>query len=116
MDGLDLHGRWWNGRFGRIARRDIWLKTDGDGHWKVEARQGDGDSRVWCHWHDTEAEARTEIAAMMDRSGGPAAWRDLIPIYGQDSPQLQARRNPTVPLTAPTTVESRARDPGTPQW
>lgn len=94
MDGLELRGRWWNGRFGRLARRDLWLETDGDGHWKVRARQGDGDSRIWAHWHDDEAEARAEIAAMIERTGGPDEWRDILDAYRSDSPQLQARRNP----------------------
>lgn len=59
----------------------------------MKARQGDGDSRIWCHWHHIEEEARAEIAAMMARTGGPDEWRDITSIFGQDSPQLQARRN-----------------------
>jgi hypothetical protein len=68
-------GRWWNGRWGRLARRDIWLKQK---HvWRVEARTGDGDAHVWTHGYPTEAEARTVIRAMIDRNGGPGEWRDL---------------------------------------
>ena len=89
---MELVGRWWNGRFGRLARRDLWLKYDGDGHWKVEARQGDGDSRVWCRWHDSEILARAEIGAMMARSGGADGWRDITDLYGLESPQLRDRR------------------------
>jgi hypothetical protein len=70
-----LVGRWWNGRWGRLARRDIWLKHDRT--WRVEARQGDGDSRLWSRDYPTEAEARNAIAAMIDRTGGQGQWREL---------------------------------------
>jgi hypothetical protein len=73
---VELRGRWWNGRFGRLARRDIWLRSDGT-TWRVEARAGDGDSRKWEHDYVDEHEARAVIAEMMDRTGGPAGWRDL---------------------------------------
>lgn len=36
-------GRWWNGRWSRLLRRDVWLKTNGT-LWRVEIREGDGDS------------------------------------------------------------------------
>jgi hypothetical protein len=41
---VDLIERWWNGRWGRLARRDIWLKRSTT--WRLEARQGDGDSDI----------------------------------------------------------------------
>jgi hypothetical protein len=36
---MDLVGRWWNGQYGRLARRDTWLTSDGR-TWHVRARQG----------------------------------------------------------------------------
>jgi hypothetical protein len=72
---VELRGRWWNGRWGKLARRDIWLKLDQT--WRVEARQGDGDSKVWTHQYRTEADALAAIAAMMERTGGPDEWRLL---------------------------------------
>ena len=75
-EAMGIVGRWWNGSFGRLTRRDIWLRTDGR-TWRVEARGGDGDSPVWRRDHPDEASARAEIAAMMSRTGGPEAWRDL---------------------------------------
>jgi hypothetical protein len=72
---VELRGRWWNGRWGRLARRDIWLKLDVT--WRVEARKGDGDSGVWSHDYSSEEDARAAIAAMMDRTGGPGEWQDL---------------------------------------
>jgi hypothetical protein len=38
---MDLVGRWWNGRWGRLARRDVWLRRRTV--WEVEARQGEND-------------------------------------------------------------------------
>ena len=73
-------GHWWNGTWGRLARRDVWLKTDGN-RWWVEARQGDGDRQPWRgRPHLTEEAARQELAAMLARAG--KKWRDLTPPTG----------------------------------
>ena len=68
-----------NGRvhsWGRLARRDIWLKLDVT--WRVEARQGDGDAKIWSRDYPTEAEARAAIAAMINWNGKPdVATADL---------------------------------------
>src|SRR6266545_4637355 len=37
---------WWNGLWGRIARRDVYVITDGGRRWMVEAREGGADGRV----------------------------------------------------------------------
>jgi hypothetical protein len=81
---MELRGRWWNGRFGRLVRRDIWLLTETDGTtWRVEARTGDGDSRKWHGDYADERQARGVIAGMMDRTGGPGEWRDLSTVQGR---------------------------------
>jgi len=72
---MDQVARYWNGQFGRLARRDIWLKTDGVS-WRVEARRGDGDASVWGRDYLTEAAARADMAALMERTHD--TWRDLI--------------------------------------
>lgn len=77
--GVQLLGRWWNGRWGRLARHDIWLKADTV--WRVEARRGDGDSKVWSHDYDTEASAI--IDAMIARTGGQDQWRDITDVSTQ---------------------------------
>jgi hypothetical protein len=71
-----LVGRWWNRIAGGIARRDIWLKTDGT-VWLVEAR--DGRRPIWAHEYPSEREARELITTMMDRSGD--RWKDIIDAY-----------------------------------
>jgi hypothetical protein len=76
--GVETLAHWWNKRWGRIARRDIWLRRETI--WRVEARQGDGDARVWSRVYPTEREARLAVRAMMDRTGGPDQWRDMVPL------------------------------------
>lgn len=67
--------RWWNGQWGRLVRRDIWLKTDGT-TWRVEARKGDGDSKVWGRdFGPDETAARTLVAEMKAR--GWTEWQQL---------------------------------------
>jgi hypothetical protein len=80
--GVELRGRWWNGRWGRLARRDIWLKLDVT--WRVEARKGDGDAGVWSRDYSSEEDARAAIAAMMKRTGGPEEWQDLTHVEHGD--------------------------------
>lgn len=44
--GVERRKHWWNGNWGRLARRDLYLFEDG-GRWLVEARRGgaEGQSR-----------------------------------------------------------------------
>jgi hypothetical protein len=72
--GWAVEGRWWNGTYGRIARRDIWLYTNGY-VWRVDARQGDGDAKVWSKTFTGEKDARELVTQMMARSGNE--WRDI---------------------------------------
>src|SRR5262245_7776770 len=89
---MELRARWWNGRWGRLARRDIWLKHDQV--WRVEARKGDGDAKIWSHDYPTEHEARAAIAAMMKRTGGPGEWQDLTKITTDWSRQVRGKNTP----------------------
>lgn len=69
-------GKWWNGTWGRLARRDIWLKCDGD-LWVVEARKGDGDSKVWRRqFPGDEAGARALVAELLLRPV-PGEWQQM---------------------------------------
>lgn len=72
-----LAGRWWNGVWGRMAQRRIWLWTNGY-IWRVEARQGDSDRRTYrSPDYLSEAEARQEIQEMIARSSDIGTWREL---------------------------------------
>jgi hypothetical protein len=71
---VEVVGHWWNGRWGRLARRDVWLHRDDDS-WIVAARQGDGESNVWHSKPSSEAQARTLVADLLARGG--EHWTDL---------------------------------------
>ncbi|MEU4243106.1 hypothetical protein [Actinoplanes sp. NPDC026619] len=64
---------WWNGRWGRIARRDIHLRAEGD-RYVVEAREGgaDGTTRTWSP--PTEKDALQFIDDLLSDQDG---WREL---------------------------------------
>jgi hypothetical protein len=64
---------WWNGRFGRLARRDV-VVHEHDGRWVVEARRGgvEGSSR----WAEVASEAAAvELARSIQDE--PTAWSEL---------------------------------------
>lgn len=67
---------WWNGSWGRLFRRDVWIKTDGTS-WRVEVRQGDGDGRLWGTAAADEKDAYRRAAPFLVR--GADEWRDLSP-------------------------------------
>ena len=64
---------WWNGKWGRIARRDVLLYEDG-GVWWVEARDGgvEGRSR-WLEYRDEDAAMETVRALI----AGTERWRQV---------------------------------------
>lgn len=69
---------WWNGKWGRLARRDVWLRRDGTS-WRIEAQQGGRDGRrLWWRAYPDEAAARTELAAIMARASDK--WTDMANI------------------------------------
>jgi hypothetical protein len=74
MKAGDLVERWWNGRFGRLARRDVWLYQSTT--WRVESREGDGDSGRGNTWtFDDEEQARAMVRRLLETGGD--GWRDL---------------------------------------
>lgn len=64
---------WWNGRWGRIARRDVYLRTE-NGTFVVEARAGgaDGESRTWTP--PSEEHALLLVEDLLSDQDG---WREL---------------------------------------
>ena len=76
--------RWWNGRWGRLARREVFLKsadgqwTDGeraDGDWVVELRRGGEGGRTRTRTFGSETEALDWIEnAVLEADGG---WRQV---------------------------------------
>ena len=64
---------WWNGRWGRIARCDVYLRRECD-HCVVEARAGgaDGETRIW--YPPTEEDALLLVQDLLSDQDG---WREL---------------------------------------
>lgn len=77
-----LIGRWWNGRFGRIARRDIWLVQTVT--WQVMYRIGDAETgKAGSSDHETEDAARAAVDDLI-ASGGDG-WRELTSLFKPQS-------------------------------
>jgi hypothetical protein len=69
---MEQRKHWWNGRWGRLARHDSFLREDA-GIWVVEDREGGADGRSrYYEDHDKDA-ALQRIEALMGRSDG---WRE----------------------------------------
>ena len=70
---MELVQRWWNGRFGRLARRDIWLEREVI--WHVKARNGDGDSPIKA-WAFSDHDDAQDLVQRLLAKGGDG-WRNL---------------------------------------
>ncbi len=67
-----MRAHWWNSKWGRLARRDIYLRVDGD-RWYVEDRSGGAEGT--CAWYDvTDEDAALERVRAQMSGGG---WRQL---------------------------------------
>lgn len=76
---------WWNGRYGRIGRRDVFVWTDDDHRqWAVEARRGGAEGPSRRQGVASEREA-LELAQRWRALGGDD-WRDLSRIYRERPP------------------------------
>lgn len=69
----ELVTRWWNGVWGRLTRRDVWLAREV--RWHVVARAGDSETGRVLRWEfDTEDEARRMVRRLVQADGSP--WRE----------------------------------------
>lgn len=69
--------RWWNGVWGRLARRDVWLVRHT--RWKVIARAGDSETGKVLRWEfDTQEEAQEMVDRLL-RANSPGSWREHLP-------------------------------------
>ena len=85
---MQLAQRWWNGRYGRLARRDIWLEQHEV--WRVRVRKGDGDSptRTWTFDTRKEAEDLVQRLLAAEPTNG---WRDITAVSTNTTPQRPQR-------------------------
>jgi len=70
---MERRKHWWNGTWGRLVRRDLYLYEDG-GRWIVESRLGGAEGRSrWFEYADEDA-ALDRVRAMMIESDD---WREI---------------------------------------
>jgi hypothetical protein len=87
---VELVGRWWNGIWGQLARRDIWLYSETV--WHVHAREGDTGNSHELKWsYPDEGPARAMVDRLI-RAPGPGEWRDLTEVSAP--PERPATRGP----------------------
>lgn len=74
---IDLVAVWWNGRWGHVARRNIYLRTDGIAY-EVEANEdaGEGPCRFW-----TLPDEVIALALVADLMEGDEGWRETTRLY-----------------------------------
>ncbi|WP_244365808.1 hypothetical protein [Micromonospora echinofusca] len=66
--------RWWNGSWGRLARRDVWLVRQT--RWKVVARSGDSETGKVLRWEfDTQRDAGLMVERLL-RADAAGQWRE----------------------------------------
>ena len=70
---MERRKHWWNGKWGRIGRRDVFLRTDAD-RWYVERREGGAEGTSRFYEFDREDAAYDTVHALLD---GPDRWREL---------------------------------------
>ncbi len=70
---MEQRKHWWNSRWGRLARRDVYLREDG-GTWHVEDRVGGADGRSrWYEYADEDA-AMEQVRTLLATGDG---WLEL---------------------------------------
>jgi hypothetical protein len=70
---MEQRKHWWNGKWGRAARRDVYLRIDGD-TWHVEQRAGGADGVSHFYEFGSEEDAYDRVRALLV---GPFEWREL---------------------------------------
>lgn len=70
---MEQRKHWWNGKWGRLARRDVYLRADAD-QWYVEQRAGGAEGVSRFFEFDTEEAAYEAIRGLLV---GSDTWREL---------------------------------------
>lgn len=88
---MEQRKHWWNGSWGRLARRDVFLRTDAD-RWFVEARSGGAEGASRFTEYATEETAYDAVRHLLT---GPGEWREVsdtrlraddVPLRADDVP------------------------------
>ncbi|GIJ29972.1 hypothetical protein Vqi01_51340 [Micromonospora qiuiae] len=88
---MEQRKHWWNGKWGRLARRDVFLRVDAD-RWYVEQRAGGAEGASRFYEHDTLDEAEETVRALLQ---GPHPWRELSPHPPSSHPPSPHHPSPT---------------------
>lgn len=70
---MEQRKHWWNGKWGRLARRDVFLRVDAD-QWHVERRAGGAEGVSHRYLFENEDQAYEAVRALL---AGPDQWREL---------------------------------------
>lgn len=70
---MERRKHWWNGVWGKLSRRDVFLYRDGD-RWLVEARRGGAEGGSRWFEQDQENAALEDVRRLLV---GPGEWREL---------------------------------------
>ena len=70
---MEQRKHWWNGKWGRAARKDVYLRVSGD-QWYVEQRSGGADGVSTFVEFNGEEGALDAVRALL---AGPEDWREL---------------------------------------
>jgi hypothetical protein len=82
--------QWWNGRWSRLARRDVFLRSAADGRWQVELRRGGAGGRLRTRAFESERGAVDWVeSAVLDIETG---WREVLSGTDRRAPGKVARR------------------------
>jgi hypothetical protein len=71
---MEQRKHWWNGKWGRLGRKDVYLRVSGD-QWYVEQRTGGGDGVSHFFEFDGEDAALDTVRALL--GGLDDEWREL---------------------------------------
>jgi hypothetical protein len=70
---MEQRKHYWNGRWGSLARHDVFLREDA-GVWVIEDREGGPDGRSRYYEHHEEDAALEQLRVLMAKGDG---WREL---------------------------------------
>jgi hypothetical protein len=70
---MEQRKHWWNGKWGRLTRKDVFLRVDGD-RWYVEQRAGTVEPVRRFYEFGNEDEAYDAVRALL---AGSDEWREL---------------------------------------
>lgn len=82
---MEQRKHWWNGRWGRLARRDVFLRVDAD-RWHVEQRAGGAEGVSRFYEYDSCDEADETVRALLDGPDTCASSRPARPAQASRPP------------------------------